>query len=484
MKYNMNGFGRFLTSNQFFIISLLFSLFPFYLLSIYNHPAAFDDFQMAVLTLKKGNWAFAKYSYNGWSGRYTATVIWAYLNPLLNNSWRVDVKLVPVVALSLFVLSVFFFFRALLGTNSLNRIFLITLCLVSLYLFAIPNVADLFYWFTGAAVYPFGISAFLFSIGCIIILFKNQNSFYKNLYLILSIILVVTAIGTNESLLLAILILSILSLIASIIINSKAKIYFLLLLIFVSIAAYASIAAPGNAVRTSIIYGEGNSISLTAFVVSVAKAVYFTFVNAVGWMNNFALIIASLLFIPSALTLISQNLWLKKVTSIHPLLSLLITIVFLSVQAFPSYLGAGDVDPRVWSSIYFFFLLCWFFNVLVLLNFFRPRVEQVDFSKLAPLKPVLVFILLFSAQGNINQAYLDLFTRAPQYSAHLEERYKRILASKGKDLVVPPIFERLYKYPKTIYVMDITTNAKDGRNTRMSEYFGLKSIRLSKEPAR
>ena len=196
------------------------------------------------------------------------------------------------------------------------------------------------------------------------------------------------------------------------------------------------------------------------------------------------MIIASILFTPFALTLINENAWLKKLTSIHPVLNFLIIIVFLSVQAFPSYLGMTDVDPRVWSSIYFFFLVSWFFNWLVLVNFFKPQVEQLNYSNLYAIKIILILILLFSAQGNINQAYLDLFTKAPQYSAHLNERYKLIQASKGKDLVVPPIFERTYKYPKTIFSSDISTNALDYRNTSVSEYFGLKSIRISKEPVR
>jgi hypothetical protein len=456
-----------------------------FLLSLFNFPAGFDDFNNAVLVSKKGNWLFNTYVYNEWSGRYSLSVILTYLNPIEYGYWDSGIKVAPIITLVLLILSSLYFILSVFTKNmKYERALLYSLLFRTIFLYAVPSVSELIYWFTGAATYTSGIVFFLLFLGSII-RFSNSNVLgAKIFYLIIAVLCLIAAIGTNESALMAMILSTFIILVASFIIHSKNRLFFILVFAITIAAALFSIKAPGNTVRSLGMHNGESIYSFQKLLKAISQSLYFTTVNAVGWMNNFALIITSLLFTPAALALMRQNLWLKKVTSVHPLLSLFLTIIFLSVQAFPSYLGMTDVDPRVWSSIYFFFLLSWFFNWLVLVNFFKARIENYDYTKLAPLKVVLVLILLFSAQGNINQAYLDLVTRAPLYSANLRERYKLIEASKGKDLVVPPIFERLYKYPKTIYSTDITTNTGDYRNTSLSEYFGLKSIRLSKEPVR
>jgi hypothetical protein len=472
--------------NRIFILGLLFTLLPFFLIAAFTHPAAFDDFQFAMMVFKHGSWGAVDYFYHSWSGRYMSTAVAAYLNPLIFKSWLLNYKLFPVVALLLTILAGSYFFSSFRGPGQKTNwfgAFGFSIAFLAIFLFSIPTVAEIFYWFTGASVYLSGILLFFLLAGSVSNFTASRNSLSRFLFGGVALLAIAAIMGTNESIMLAVLFLSFIAVVYSFITKQKNAFFFLLLFVVGLLAAIVSIKSPGNALRASQLHGSESMYSIPLLITAGVKSCMFSALKIVGWLNSFTLILFFVLFLPIGLALLNRHPGLSRITKIHPLIGLFLSLIFFSVQAFPSFLGVGDMEPRVWNSVYFFFLLACLYNLMVLINYFKPFLEKADFRFLAPVQILTVLLLIFSGEGNVNKAYLDLGIRARGYDASLKERYALIERSKGSDVVVSPIMERQYKYPKTIFSSEITTKP-DASKVGMAAYFGIKSIRLSKDPER
>jgi hypothetical protein len=88
---------------------------------------------------------------------------------------------------------------------------------------------------------------------------------------------------------------------------------------------------------------------------------------------------------------------------------------------------------------------------------------------------ILVAALALFVSGNVREAFVDLFQRAPAYRVEMKERYARI--AEGGDVVVEPIVNK----PKTLFFEDITEEQGIWQNVEMARYFGVNSVRLSEK---
>ena len=88
-------------------VLLIFLLAPFFVISIFNHPAS-DDFDFSFKTRDYGFWGAQVYRYMNEGGRYFANGIIS-LDPLVVKAYWAF-KVLPILVLGLFVFSVFYFF--------------------------------------------------------------------------------------------------------------------------------------------------------------------------------------------------------------------------------------------------------------------------------------------------------------------------------------------------------------------------------------
>jgi hypothetical protein len=469
--------------DKFFYWGLIAAILPFLFISAFIHPTAYDDFQNALRVLHKGEFLYMYDLYVEWTGRYTLCLLEAYLNPLLFQDWLVGVKIFPVILLLGFIGAFTLFFKALFQeTSGYRTAFKATLVFFSLYLFSVPKINELFYWFAGAATYTFG--PLLFVLYCYFLLkFEAAKSAWKRYFnFLLAIIAIVGVIGSNESILMACLVFNFYLAIWAFYEKNENRYFYLFLFFIVLAASCFSIFAPGNFARSAGVSTGESVFAVSRLLKAVIKSVMFTGLTVASWANNLVLILATILAFRPAKNLLKRNVLLQRLVRINPVILAIASLLFLMSQAFFSYLGTGDLEPRIWGAIYIFFLFTWFLNFLCLINYF-DRFEGFGFFNRKLLKASLLVIMFFSISGNTNQAYLDLLFRAPDYNKNYLARYELIKNSQQKDLEVPPIFEGEYSYPRTIFVKDINPDPKDFLNVRAAEYFGLKSIKLIQEKA-
>jgi hypothetical protein len=470
--------------NYFFITGILLALLPFFLIARYNHPAGYDDYNNALTVLAKGASDSFIYIYEGWSGRYTQIFLLSYFSPMLFESWLTGTKFFPIITFLLFILSASYLLKALHKPAGWKLPILLAMVFLVLYLFAIDTVSEIFYWFTGAAAYSYGIIFFMVFIGSLLNYFSAVTLFQKSLYLVLSAVFLGGSIGTNESGLMAILFVLTLIVIGAFWQHSRFRFFLLGILAFALVCALFSVKAPGNAARAALVHGTTEIYTISKIIKPLIHSLVYSCLKYFSWANNLALMLATLLFIPFGKEIVARNPWFSKIKKINPFIFVVLTILFIAVQAFPPYFGTTDVDPRVWSFIYFFFLFGWFFTALAFINYYGHFFPNFDLRLLSPLKVGMILLLFLSGSGNVSKAGFDLVARAPAYNQTMLARYELAKHSQGMSLTVPPSAERVYQVPTTIFASDITTDSADYRNTSFSQYFGIKSIKLTNEPLR
>ncbi len=187
-----------INSNRFLLFMICGFLFPFFLLSAWNHPSL-DDFNIGVLNKTLSFSEIQSFYYFNWSGRWAYTV----LNTLAATSgflyhyyW---------LFASFFLICTFFAF--IFTINQVNRFILqeefsrltmltMAALLLILELHVIPEIKTQFYWFTSGLTYQFPLVLFVIIIGYYIRLFKNERG--RSLNLAIVSCLTIFVYGFNE----------------------------------------------------------------------------------------------------------------------------------------------------------------------------------------------------------------------------------------------------------------------------------------------
>ena len=136
---------------NYLILLILFSVLPFVILFIYNHPSA-DDFFFFTRAEKAGFFSALKSLYFVWSGRiFTHAQLLLY--PMIFKTF-LGYKIFTLVLMILYFIVLHFLVKEFTGKNlSKKDMFLVSLSVFFLYLYQMSIIGEGLYNFTSVVVY-------------------------------------------------------------------------------------------------------------------------------------------------------------------------------------------------------------------------------------------------------------------------------------------------------------------------------------------
>lgn len=455
------------------IVLGIFTLFPFIYISQYNHPSA-DDFGLAVRQADLLQ-SVVK-TYNNWSGRYFATIM-SKINPLRYDSFRMF-KISPIILICLFGIAISSFIHHLFRRYyTLKHIFAISFLLIFLFFLQMPSTSEGFFWFSGYITYLVPSILTIFLMVALISTTSIKSNFPKLVLTIISSILCIVIIGSNEiSLLLVNMIILFLNINYKLIGKGYNKVLLFLLLICV-ISTIIEIIAPGNFIRLAK-QEYGNNLKW-----ALLGSLFLTLTSIIKW--SIPVIIISIFYsiywgIPLAKKITSEGITID----IDFRLSIIFYIAFVYLSIF-THVWVTGYNPagRVSNVIYLFFIIGWFINLQLFLNkqIKVLKNQQAKISNFLLICSILLVLLLpFNLSYNISTAYIDLISgKAKSYNNELNFRYQLIMSCDADSCVVPALSE----IPKSIFFSDIKEEhqEKNNNNVWYSRYFEKSYIYLDSE---
>ena len=450
-----------INKHYFFTTIVFITIFPFFLLSLFNNPAS-DDFAYCNESQVRSLFDFQKYLYFEWSGRYFSNFLLSFIEPLVYKQfyWY---KLIPTVLIILFIFSIFSFLTALkLKTSTLEKISLVGFFLF-LYIYQMPDVYQGFYWIPGLLTYQLSQVSVLFFF--IFLLKYSQNK--KGIYLLISSFFLFAAIGSNEITAVSLLfIISLMLLYNYFVFNkfNKPLFYILILAIcFVSIA----VLAPGNAIRA-----EQIKIKHQLFY-SLFRSFQLSISLLFKWMP--IITICCLFFLNKIMQIIEERINVQYI--IHPFFSFFILFMLVFLSVFACFWSTNILPPnRTLNTIYFFFIITFIYFIISVIYHYLV-LKKLDFRYSNSVKTcmgIIIVLCLFST-NNITLAYYELVSgKAYKYNREMATRFELIENSKEVEIVLPTLINK----PQTMYSseMGITNDKNNWKNIAISRYFRKKSI--------
>jgi hypothetical protein len=459
MNKLISKINRLKTYHLFSILGIV-TLFPLILISFFNNPGS-DDFDMAYESQIESYFELQFRRYNDWSGRYFSNGLISF-DPLTYNNFFL-IKIVPIILLLFFVLSLYFFISSLKILEGNKQKIAFVGLITFLYIYQIPDICEGFYWIPGSLtnVLPTILSLFYFSF--VILFFKTS----KYVYYFISLLFLVAAIGCSE-LTVVLLFLTHTFLIGYNYfilknINKPLIILFLISLLFSAI----EILAPGNSVRGSLILVKHQ------FIYSVLKTIQFTFLLIFKWLP---IIILCFLFLISFIIKIIKKVNTKYL--INPIYSILLIMSFIFGSVFSGYWSLNSNPPnRSLNTLYLFFIFGTIYFFTCLIHYFI-NVKKINFEiqKSIQIAIGLIILSLLLSNNVIITAYQDLFSlKAYKYDKEMKARFKVLANCKTPDCVLKP----LTNMPTTIFTKEdfaLTTDKNNWKNLEIARYYRKKSI--------
>ncbi|HOY32995.1 MAG TPA: DUF6056 family protein [Bacteroidales bacterium] len=472
---------KILNSLYFWIILLLILIAPLFFLSFFVYPSA-DDYSVFNLTQQHGYFAYQKYIYLNWTGRYSANFLEA-LNPL---RCIIIYRMIPPVLLTLLFLSGYYFFCTLLNSFlKKQEMFLFSLVFFVLYINTFPSTGEGIYWYPAGVEYLLANAFTLFFLAILIRIIHSPRK-HKIPLAILLILLAFVIIGLNEISMVLICGILLLFWSGSTYVNRKISITMTLVLVYALVFAFAEILAPGNYVRMSVFSGSMNYVqSIISSCIAVAKMLGLHFQSP-------PFVLLTIIVIPFIVQVIRKNS-IRYRYLINPWVLSVFSLLTLVVLYIPGFLSMGINPPvRVHALISFVFMMLWFINMVNLCHFFvRKKITIPVFPDILK-RILLVCIVLFAIsdffkepggkyyfRNNITRAYYDLFFKVAGYKTEMESRYIKIKeATNTGNLDLQA--DALQSIPQTIFFTDIQSDTSYWINRDYAEYYSLKTIAIKK----
>jgi hypothetical protein len=454
-------------------------LLVFVLLAQYAQPSS-DDFCMASGVAEHGLIRQLWNHYFEWSGRYSSNALYA-IYPLLFGLFD-GYKYIPLlVILALFFATAFFLSTVFKVRLYARPVLLSSLCFVSIYLLGMMSPASSLYWMAGVMTYQTA-NILLFVIAALMIRLagrQKQLTGYSGL-LVGLLLLMVVAIGTNETAMLALTGLAFLGfgvhLRSGWVILKPWSIIFAVTLVCFAMVYFS----PGNAIRAADFPLRHDLVRSMEGSLSVGLKILWL------WLSSPVLMVSSLLvpFAISRLMLLSGRMFAVSKTMIVVLM--LSTFVMPVLLQLPAWWSMGGWPPaRTVDAIYFLFLVSWYLTV----GAFTLRYLQKNKSSplLQPCHPVSAVVLLlltgvFTAAVLESKAYqlarTDLFHLARPYHEYLNARYQQIEQANAAGQRYLAVTDYQQELPRTIFFNDIMRDPDHWRNVCYADYFGLERIKI------
>jgi len=457
------------------LLLLLLALSRHVWLATYVHPYA-DALSYATVGMRSGLMERLVLEYNHWNGRYFSNIL-VLRSPMVLGFERglFWYRLVPLALMLLTWLGAYRLIRALfrgLLTNANARIAGLIFLLV--YLNAMPDASEGFYWYTGAVSYQFP-SALILILAAHWVNYLQEPS--KPMPLIRSLfmgLLVVVIAGCSE-LHMAVLtaghaVLLLVQRLRTGQWNKTVVLFFLLSVICALVVALA----PGNAVRGDnfpmkhdlVHTGLWSTLQSGRFIaIWVLTTVLLPFsVLFIGWLRSAAV----------GASWFAMNKWLAAALPVSAVL-LAMVLPYWSTGLLGQY--------RTVNTALLLFIPLWFVALAVWdAQVFRKR-WPIQLDLRGTHCALLLVTLLFFVWGRDMSVSLDLFTgSAAQYDHEMLDRSARIeqaVENGNTELVLPPVTQ-----PRSLVITQPGADPDQWMNRSLAEFFGNKDLELRVKPSR
>jgi len=459
-------------SIKLIVISLLLVLIsPFIINCFFAYPQT-DDFAFSTIARDMGFLKSQYHWYTIWTGRFTSTALLS-INPLVYGSFA-GYNFILVILILVQFASMYLLIDAITkNALSWQEKLIFTLLLLFAFLNQMDDVRSGLYWMAGVITYQ--VAETLLLLFGTLILYINNDLKHDNMHnKCLVIILAILLGGTNEIVLVLVLLVTSFVTFYSYAIKKNVNLFQITTLIAVGTGGGIGLLAPGNFARIST-YRERENILSTVW-----NALNSSLTSIEVWIT-------------SPLTLILMCMVLFAVVSNHQLKTLfsefkivdsvcvLLFIIFMSF--FIPYWSTGmPPQNRVMNMIYLFFMIGWMINLVIIFARFEKTI--VHFIKMVPIKSVSIIVItfiiaLFSfGSSNFILVSKDLLSGDSfRYHAEMQQRKSQIINS-DKDVC---ILNDILNTPRSLYFFFVGYDSNYWVNQSYASYFKKKSIVLIKK---
>jgi len=414
---------------------ILFSVAPFLILTIWTRPA-YDDWVMTQAALTAGFFGAQKVSYFGWTGRYTATALLS-ANPLVWDSFS-GYRLIGLVLIVFTFVALYAFITAIFKRHfsRLERV-LGAAFLLALFTNQTPDVTEAYYWMTGAVTYQGGCIFGLSFLSALIAACRSSGT-RRLLASVIAGVLLILTIGSNETVMFVMWAVMLPVAIFKFIERHEDRWLVAGFVLLTAICSAVVILAPGNAVRSS--WMTGSHRFFYSLKMSLLQEIRFI----VTWIGNVSFILATIFLVPIAAAIRNKIPVLIPISRAPILLSAwLLLLIFIGM--FPAYWVTGNMGQhRTVNTVYFFFLIAWFLNVVAWVGYFGAR-GALNFKLPRYVwafgLPVVLSGLLFL--NNTRTAFVDLLSlRAYHYAQAVDQKrqlFRTCMMAQLSDCSTQPI---------------------------------------------
>jgi Family of unknown function (DUF6056) len=436
-------------------------------LAQYAHPMA-DDLSYARKDVSQGPLAAALWEYEHWNGRYSSNFLVLY-GPLRNGLTAINTyRLVPVLLILATLASTFVFLLACFRPwLPVRDVLTGSLVWTTLYMHAMPDIAEGYYWYTAAVTYQLANVLAILYLTLVVRLIRNPSPWLVPV----GVLLLTIVTGFNEVMMLLLVTVHAGGVVISLWRKKAVPVRCWLLLATVLIGATAMIIAPGNVHRSA--YFSGSHRLLPSLGMSLLQTARFGAI----WLSSPAVLGLGALYILAHDRLSVRIPALGAGFGLKPWMTLLALPTALLLCVFPAYWSTGILGQYRTINVACFFLIplgflhlsVWMSHSAALTWAFRLRSA-----------PVLIIAAVFACTGllflrNGHRANMDLFKgRAACSDEQLWQRYALLdAAADGSTVIIPQIIDP----PKSIYVLDIRRDPQFLQNADYALWFGLKEVR-------
>lgn len=458
---------------------LLLALARHVWLAGYVHPYA-DDLSYATVGMRYGLLERLALEYTHWNGRYFSNIL-VLRGPMVLGFERglFWYRLVPLALMSLTWFGTYRLISALFrGMLSNGNARIGALIFLLIYLNAMPDASEGFYWYTGAVSYQLPGALLLILAAEWINYLRDPDEpmpFVRALFMVL---LVVVIAGCNE-LHMATLVLGHAALLLVQRLRTGRWNRTVMLLFLLSVICGLAVAlAPGNSVRGDNFPTKHDPVITGIW--SIMQSGRFIAI----WIFTTVLLPFSVVFIGwlrrvddgagSRPTRFAMNKWLAVAL---PILVVLLAMVL-------PYWSTGLLGQyRTVNAALLLFLPLWFVALAVWdTQVFRKRWPlQLDLR--GTHAALLLVTLLFFVWGRDMSVSMDLLTgSAAQYDREMNDHYARIeraVENRNAELVLPSVTQ-----PRSLVITQPGADPDQWMNRSLAEYFGNRDLDLRVEPSR
>ena len=454
----------------------------FVLLGQYAHPSS-DDLCMANGVEEHGLFKQLLDHYFGWSGRYTGNFLYA-LYPVIVDLFD-GYKLIPGILILLLLFAAAFFISSVFRVRMMAwPVLVAALCFVCIFLLGMLSPASGLYWMAGAFTYQTANVLFLVISGLMIRLSDRQQESKKTSALSLLLpVLMVFAIGTNETSMLALTAVAFVGVMVHLRLPWAMLRPWLVLLIVALICFAIVYLSPGNQIRAADFPMRHDLTRSIGGSLSVGGRMLWL------WFSNPVLII-SMMLAPFAVSALMQSSGRQSpdassgISRTKIAVLLCCTLIMPILLQFPAWWSMGGWPPaRTSDAIYFLFLLGVYLTVGACTMYYldkakcTPMKQPYNTAVVVLLAASVLFAFVVLQSASFKQAKVDLLQLAGPYHDYMEKRYSQIEQAKADGYLKLMVARYQQEYPRTIYFNDITSNADDWRNVCYAKYFGLEKIK-------